>query len=230
MKKLLCQIGFLLVISVSTYAQELGISNINATGKLKVNGNAGTAGQVLTSNGAAASPTWNTLSAGGKFLIKQGKVDDTTTQPNNNIFLGQQTQSAFIDFTNILYNTNNDVSIDLANDGITINRTGLYHFEGLVQFQVTYNGSNTPKPSGKLFLKIFTANSATNSFTIVDNVIVPTNGTGQNQIATYFKTDIYLVANQTVKFEVNLVTPFSSSLLGAGIKGDGAINGYFISE
>jgi hypothetical protein len=34
------------------------------TGPLKLDGSAGTAGQVLTSNGASAAPTWTTLSAG----------------------------------------------------------------------------------------------------------------------------------------------------------------------
>jgi hypothetical protein len=229
MKKILFQIGFLLVISLSTYAQELGISNINATGKLKVNGNAGTPGQVLTSNGAAASPTWNTSpDFGGKFLIKQGKVNNTTTQPNNNFILGQTTQSAFIDLTSILYNSNNDVSIDLANDGITINRTGFYHFEGLVQFQATYN-SNTPRPEGKLFLKILTANSPTKSFAIVDKE-TPRNINNLKEIATSFKTDIYLVANQIIKFEIIMFPGFPNLLAGVGINGDGAISGYFMSE
>jgi hypothetical protein len=58
MKKVLFQIGFLFVTSVATYAQELSISNINAVGNFKLNGEVGISGQVLTSNGTTKPPTW----------------------------------------------------------------------------------------------------------------------------------------------------------------------------
>ncbi len=121
------------------FAQNLDvIGDINTKGKVKMNGNAGTAGQVLTSNGAAA-PTWNTIAAplttaGGQFFIDIQGVSDF------NIALGAPTtQLKTVDFGSVGYNTNADVTIDLATNRINFNRTGLYEFEGIM----TYNMVST---------------------------------------------------------------------------------------
>jgi hypothetical protein len=234
MKKILFQIGFLLVISLSTYAQELGISNINATGKLKVNGNAGTPGQVLTSNGAAASPTWNTSTSppvfGGKFLIRQGTVDNGTSQPNNLFTIGANApnfQTAFIDFSSQDYNTNSDVSINLGSDVITINRTGLYHFEGLIKYKAIYNAGDQFFPTGSLAVKI--GNNPvllTDTFFLNPNSLRSSFGYGLS-----FKMDRYLIAGQTIKFQVEIVVLNTEQLTSIGITGGGSfISGYFLSE
>jgi hypothetical protein len=132
-------------------------TDINAKGKVKMNGNTGTAGQVLTSNGTLA-PTWNTLAAplttaGGQFFIDNNNVNDF------NIALGAPiSQVKQVDFGNIVYNTNADVSIDLTTNRINFNRTGLYEFEGIITFNmlssqtqnatVSFNfvKSGTPRP------------------------------------------------------------------------------------
>jgi hypothetical protein len=239
MKKILFQIGFLLVISVSTYAQELGISNINATGKLKVNGNAGTPGQVLTSNGATASPTWNSLTSpavvtGGKFLIRQGGVANGTSQPNNNFVTGANapaSQTAFIDFISQEYNTNSDVTIDIANDIITINRTGLYHFEGLIRFFTSFSAIDQTPPTGIINLRINTGSN--NSVIIIAEAkLVADDKSGRSFINSVpFALDRYIVANQTVKFEVKINgLNFNTLLTSIGINSLCSINGHFVSE
>jgi hypothetical protein len=232
MKKILFQIGFLLVISLSTYAQELGISNINATGKLKVNGNAGTPGQVLTSNGAAASPTWNTSTSppvfGGKFLITQGVVNNTTTQPGNLFEIGPTvsfTQTAFIDFSAINYNTNNDIAIDLVNDRLTINRSGLYHFEGLVRYFVDFNGSVPLPPKGAIGFKV-----GSSSVVLTNEGFLYEERNTQFANGISFKMDIYLLATQTIKFGVQIFSNNLGNAQGLGITSGSAISGYFVSE
>jgi hypothetical protein len=236
MKKLLFQIGFLFVISVSTYAQEVSISNINATGKLKVNGVAGTGGQVLTSNGATASPTWNSLTSpavvtGGKFSIRQSAVGNGSSQPNNNFVTGAgapATQTAFMDLSGIEYNTNSDVTIDLANDIITINRTGLYHFEGLVRFFASFSASNQSPPTGTLNLRI----SNGSVIIIAEAKLVADDKLGGQFINSVpFAIERYFLANQTIKFGVQMTgLNFNTSLVYIGINGLCSLNGHFVSE
>jgi hypothetical protein len=135
MKKSILTISFIALFSIINLAQDLEFTDINAKGKVKLNGQTGTAGQVLTSNGVA-SPTWNTLTAplsttGGQFFIDMQPVSDF------NIALGAPTsQTKIVDLGTLGYNTNGDVSIDLSTDKITFNRTGLYEFEGIMTFNM----------------------------------------------------------------------------------------------
>lgn len=128
-------ITFLFCSCSFSFAQDLEFTDINAKGKLKMNGNTGAAGQVLTSNGAIA-PTWNTLiapltTAGGQFFIDFQNVSDY------NIAVGAPVnQVKIVDFGTIIYNTNSDVSIDLTTNRINFNRTGLYEFEGIMTYSI----------------------------------------------------------------------------------------------
>jgi hypothetical protein len=231
MKKLLFQIGFLFVTSGATYAQELGISNINATGKLKVNGNAGTGGQVLASNSTnpPVSTSISSNTAGGKFLIKQGTVSPTTNQANNFFVIGPNapaTQTAFIDFISQDYNTSSDVTIDLANDLITINRTGIYHFEGMVGYLTNFSSIPQSPPIASLGVKI-----GNNSVLLIDETPLQ-NGIGSAFANTIsFKLDKYLVANQTIKFEVGISgSNFKSNLVLIAILNGYSIKGQFMRD
>ena len=78
MKNQILTIATILFFVNANFAQDLEFTDINAKGKVKMNGNMGTAGQVLTSNGALA-PTWSTLTAptiavGGKFSYRMENV------------------------------------------------------------------------------------------------------------------------------------------------------------
>jgi hypothetical protein len=228
MKKLLFQIGFLFVTSGATYAQELSISNINAVANLKVNGFAGTTGQVLASN--STNPPVSTSSAsGGKFLIKQGTVSPTTNQVNNFFTIGPNapsTQTALIDFISQENNSNNDVSIDLANDLITINRTGIYHFEGVVGYLTNFSSIPQSPPIASLGVKI-----GNNSVLLIDETPLQ-NGIGSAFANTIsFKMDKYLVANQTIKFEVGISgSNFKSNLVLIAILNGYSIKGQFMRD
>ncbi len=89
---------------------------VDIGGPVKVNGNAGTAGQVLTSNGAS-DPTWQNAPFANttRFAVKYYE----------NVAGGSGGGSFPL---TILYNLNpTDVSI--AANSFTINKTGLYHFD-----------------------------------------------------------------------------------------------------
>ena len=108
--------------------------DINVTGTIKTNGNPGTTGQLLVSNGTVA-PTWQ-----------------TPALPNNTRFSTQMPTSnatndvaGFMSFLSY-YNTNG-TDITIGSDFITINKTGLYHFEGNIIYTVEYSSSAGPSYS-----------------------------------------------------------------------------------
>ena len=95
---------------------------INISSNLQINGNSGTTGQVLTSNGTG-SPSWQ-----------------PTSFSNTTRFDATGTNGAFyysdLNFTTV-YNTNTtDVSVGVSS--IAIYKAGLYHLEGSVEVQADY--------------------------------------------------------------------------------------------
>lgn len=170
MKIHILTIATILFFADTNFAQDLEFTDINAKGKVKLNGQTGSAGQVLTSNGAA-SPTWNTLTAplttvGGQFFIDFQAVNDF------NLALGApSSQTKTVDFGTLNYNTNGDVSIDLATDRITFNRTGLYEFEGIMTFNM--NSTHAQNASVKFnFVKNITTRFY--QFSTIPNINGPT--------------------------------------------------------
>lgn len=233
MKKLILFIVFISPIGGwGAFAQNFDVmGNINTKGKVQINGNSGTTGQVLMSKGNA-SPEWTTLSnnvaaVGGKFNIVQTSVSSQTNQVNNsfsNALNASSTQSGLVDFFFTDYNTNSDVSIDLVEDIITINRTGLYHFEGLIKFFV--NSSQAQIPFGTISYRM----NNENTFQMDEQILDPITST------LYIKSiplrlDKYLVAGQTIRFSArisNLDT--NPALIGVGISNGSYVSGYFMSE
>lgn len=96
--------------------------DINITGKLKVNNNAGTAGQVLISQGSGNSPEW----AASSFPANERAWITT-----NNMSITTAPFQATLDLDNVQYNTSS-ASIDFTSNTITINKSGLYRFQGMV--------------------------------------------------------------------------------------------------
>jgi hypothetical protein len=252
MKKLI----FVLVLSSSLvsrglFAQNLDvIGDINTKGKVKVNGNAGTAGQVLTSNGAGLAPTWNSLAtpavvAGGKFSYRIENVTSQTVANNvDNLFSAAAnapaSQSAFVSFDNaggggIDYNTNADVSVNVNTGLFTFNRAGLYHFEGLLRF--TLGTPNTQIQTDGLGANLsLIIDGATTVPHIVDQRVMPFNGpvnANFNQYGTTipFEFNRYFTTGGTLRIKVNIFNITNTSSLSVlGINSGSYVAGYFVSE
>jgi len=107
--------------------------NINLNGSIKVNGNPGTAGQVLTSNGVSA-PSWTSapLSNNIKFGIEF--VNGPGIIPGD-----------YATISATKYN-NSPADVVIGTSSITINHSGLYHFDIAVSAGVTYLSSPTNFP------------------------------------------------------------------------------------
>lgn len=177
MKKSIFILGILVFFGFANMAQDLEFTDINAKGKVKMNGNTGTAGQVLTSNGAIA-PTWNTLvapltTAGGQFFIDFQNVGDYNIAVSSPV-----NQVKIVDFGTLIYNTNSDVTIDLATNRINFNRTGLYEFEGIMTYSII---STQAQNATATFNFAKSGTSRPYQFTIIPNV----GGTDYNKLINF---------------------------------------------
>lgn len=98
--------------------------NINLTGTMKVNGSAGTAGQVLTSNGTN-DPTWETARSNYPANMR---VMIPIEQTNIPFKLERNLR-----FDPPIYNTSAGL-VTVTDSAITFNETGLYELEGKIHF------------------------------------------------------------------------------------------------
>ena len=101
--------------------------DVNFTGKLKLNNNTGNAGQVLISNGVAGNPEWaNSSYPSNERAWVRTIATNITTAPFQDT----------IDISSIDYNTST-ATINLTNNTITINKAGLYRFQGVVDLDIS---------------------------------------------------------------------------------------------
>lgn len=103
---------------------------VDVNGAVQLNGNSGTAGEVLTSNGAGAA-SWQKASSSSDNNVRfeAGFIETTT---------GSITPSLL--YTSI-YNFNTS-AVSINDNAITINTSGLYHIEGY--YEVEYNFNSAP--------------------------------------------------------------------------------------
>lgn len=228
MKKLIL---FFALVPFGLMAQNLDvIGNINTKGPIQINGNSGTAGQVLMSNGASA-PAWTTVSnisaVGGKFLMPT--TNQTGQTGDFDIALNASTsQLVTITFGSVTYNTNSDVSIVPSTGIITCNRTGLYHFEGMIRYFVT--SSQTQVVRGNVGYQINGGSS-----TLIDEVnlvqTIPVSGNNAYNISIPFKMTRYLTAGQNIRFTARIFNlDTNPAIIAMGLSSGSSISGYFISE
>ena len=229
---------FLIILALSSpiggccFAQTVTIAqNLNVPGNVQINGNTGIAGQVLMSNGASA-PAWTTVSSstcavGGKFAVKYTNVT-AQTGDFNNALNAPDTQSAILNLSSTDYNTNSDVSIDLTNELFTINRTGLYQFEGMLRFFVTSSQTQVARANVG-----FIVNSS--SVILLDEVTlgqtIPIAGNNAYNISIPFSFTRYLVATQTLKFQVKLFNlDTNPAIVAMGVSSGSFVSGRYVSE
>jgi hypothetical protein len=123
-------------VGVQTPTDRLHVNgNLNMNGLIRLNGNSGQAGEVLTSNGNAApiwQPAQTNYPANGRLMIPL----PTTFLPNkvdDSLNLGTP-----------IYNTFG-AGITIANNTITFNQAGLYEIEGKIMYSpgsVSYNSQS----------------------------------------------------------------------------------------
>lgn len=252
---------FAFIISANLTAQNVGIGvtaptqkldvagNIKLSGALMPGGTAGTTGQVLTSNGANNAPAWaNTAYSGtGRFWIIP-----TNNSRSTGSFAGrggwnldgaanETTQTDSLDYgsSNV---SGTDFTISnpgTVNNFITVNKTGLYHFEGVLRYFVTSTLSVAMLPRATLDLLANQPTGADLSLILIEDPMDKTGGSETSSSANNFNytakfsINIHLLANTTVTFRTgfNLLRyPGAADLIAMGVSQGGYISGHFIAE
>ncbi len=180
--------------------------DINFTGALKLTGNTGAAGQVLSSNGASA-PVWRNTAL------------SNTTRFSVNI-INDGTQVGAMPFSTN-YNLNpTDVTIGFSS--ITVHRTGLYHFEGNFLIYITHLSPPAVPPH---VILNFTAPAISYTIAAAQKLVAVGNSTLNFITDKLFSMDLHLIAGDVISLYKNAtVAP------GAVMQSGGWFTGYLISD
>ncbi|MCW3109221.1 MAG: Chaperone of endosialidase [Segetibacter sp.] len=184
---------------------------VNVEGSIRVNGNAGVAGQVLTSDGSN-DPQWKNAAYSNTTRFA---VDFSTSGYNTAIALSSR------------YNLNaTDITIGASN--ITINKTGLYHLDGFFYFSAAYSSAYV-----QAFVPVITLSIVTSSgpYTYAENqeLVPKTYYVSANPFYSYqqkFNYDLYLVAGTSIYPG----RTFNGQLTNGSFLNRGNLSGYLISE
>ncbi len=257
------QVFTLTIVSISFFsnAQNVGVGttipsqkldvagNIKVSGAIMPNGTAGAPGQVLTSNGNNVAPEWaNTAYTGaGRFwIIPTNNTRSTSSFAgrggwNLDGAANETTQTDSLDYgsSNV---SGSDFSISnpgLLNNFITVNKTGLYHFEGVLRYFVTSTLSVTMLPRITLDFLANQPTGADLSLILAEDPMDKTGGTetasnaNNYNYTAKFTLNIHLLANTTVTFRTgfNLLRyPSATDLIAMGVSQGGYISGHFVAE
>jgi hypothetical protein len=180
-------------------------------GPINVSGSTGTTGQVLTSNGTAA-PTWTNAAYANSTRFAVDLI-------NNSTFQGDA------DIEAIRYNLN-PADISIGASGITINRSGIYHFNIGWFANASYTVAQT-SPLYRIFLDV----SANPPLLAGFNLITSEHMTSSTASSMFWR------ANENVSLEVYIAAPKTirlSFLIGTGsaisTQFDAYLIGHLISE
>lgn len=192
--------------------------DINTTGLIRLNGDPGTAGQVLGSNGTAADPSWVTTSYSNdtRFCVDMFRSDAA-----NNVS-GYVTLGGTLPIIQTIYNLNT-TNVTVGANTITINKSGLYHLEAFYSSEFNYT-SSTINPSILSYLNI--------GGTFVHDIAynIPMNKGIINNTSFYYNgkcsLDIYITAPKSI----SLYSAITKNGVSTVTEQAGKLYGHLISE
>ncbi len=185
--------------------------NTNIGGQLQLNGSTGAAGQVLTSNGTA-DPTWaNTAYTNNtRFGILFNKNAGSTSGDAN--------------IWNTLYNLNT-TDVTIGTSSITINKSGLYHFDITMTSFINYSVAPSFYPRHELWFYFGSASPLKPIYDQMDNSTTANLNWTKNETVTQ---DIYITAPAILRFNHRLAAGSGGTI--SNYQADGSVVGYLISE
>lgn len=187
---------------------------VDVNGALQLNGNTGTQGQVLTSNGTGAASWQKASSSSDNDVRFEASFIESGTGGLSNPTI---TYNSYYNY--------NPTAVTIAGSGITINVSGLYHIEGYYDASYTFSGAPA------LFAQEFVSFLG-RSFVESLNEVVARDPvfTAQFRYINYgkFSREVYIVAPASIS------CGFSNSYSSGGVSFTsathrGRISGYLIS-
>ncbi|MBK8505873.1 MAG: hypothetical protein IPL46_28990 [Saprospiraceae bacterium] len=215
----------------------------NLVGPLQLDGDPGVADQVLVSTGSQSAPQWMSVGGGGTFYatMANNSVNANASQGRAGFNLSSgTTQEDSLDFSTVILSGSDFSVITAGTTGnkITINRTGLYHFEGVIRYFVTSDLSvNLLSRATLEFASIQPALSDPAFYLAEDPMSLTGSSATGNSVNNYnatvkFQFNIRLAEGTTCTFITgfNLLRfPGGTDLIALGISAGGYIAGHFIS-
>ena len=200
-------------------------------------GSAGTAGQVLVSNGTGNTPLWQNMTAttGSKFLVTFAINSNSAGRMGFSTTSGASTQQDSVDLVSPRYNTGADVTINTSgttNNFFLVNTTGLYHLEGVLSLNINQTTTGL-SPQGNMELVYTELGPPNIFFSFSQAEILP-----QVDFISpfgYFKSikfniDIYFIAGTTFSFKAHFDNLTNYPLSTIGTSSPGYVAGYRISD
>lgn len=188
--------------------------DFNTSGRIRINGNPGIAGQVLTSNGTAA-PVWKNTSYENDIRFSFNFTQINATANSDSLNFNWATPN---------YNLNPSMVAAVAGNvsRIRINKTGLYHFSGSISATHLNIAATSNPPWAAISYSL-----DNNDFGIESS---PTHAVAALPDDDFTKTfqfsiNIYITAGQTIKFKRSVIT-----YAGGSHSTSGYVNGYLVSE
>jgi len=178
---------------------------VNLEAPLRVNGNAGTARQVLTSNGAA-DPTWEDAAYSNNVRFAFG-ISTNASAPTGNAR-----------FSTTHYNLSPS-EVTVATDEITISRAGLYHLDFFLSGETTF--ASAPASPPRLY---FSFQCGFTPMLLVNSKVLDAASTTYFKMVESYSMNVYLPAGTVLR----LFHSFSSS--GTSYFVNGHLLGHLISE
>jgi hypothetical protein len=227
------------------FAQNLEVSgDISTKGKIILNGTSGIAGQVLTSAGGADATWANSVTTGGgrcRVFINNNTGQALANTRNGYDITTGTTQTDTLDFSSSTM-VGTDFTINTTGttgNRITINRTGLYHFETVFRMFVTSVTAVIMAPRATANFIIRPVSGSDISILLAEDLMETTGssatGSSSNSynLTVKYSINTQLTAGDKVTFIVglnNLRFPSGQDLINLGISSSSNILGYFVSE
>ena len=208
-------------IGTTVPAYKLDVAgDINMTGTLRLNGTAGAPGQVLTSNGIS-DPTWQSSSHSNNVRFS---ID---------LFPGAF-HNEYLNLSEINYNYS-PADVTIGANVITINKAGLYHFEGFLTAHANFSAAQSfpphlglslyhyvvPPPPGTVFLP---------TWIVISQMMSPRNSSlpARFELGQSFSIEVYVEAGEHILLWPGIYSSVGTTPSIFGYNGN--FRGHLISE
>jgi hypothetical protein len=195
---------------------KIPVFGINTDGVIKLFGNGGTSGQVLTSNATGAAAWTNAALTGNTRFSVNFTIPGFGTSLANVTFAASARYN--LDPANIV----------ISGTGITFNKAGLYHFELYTEAETGYPAGSPPADIPSFFAEL-NAGQTTNYPLLNERMAGRSNNPGAFNTAFDFdklvKFEVYIEAGSVIRVRTGINAP-----LATGYFTSGHLTAHLISE
>ncbi|KPH14210.1 hypothetical protein [Chryseobacterium sp. ERMR1:04] len=191
------------------------VNELNVGGNATTAGSAGTAGQLLASNGPGAAPSWQNFSGTGTAIVINGKLivaQEITAQMTADFTDGSGAPVAIGNLNNVIIDNQNLYTASATSNSFKVSADGVY--------QVTINGQLSTTNASSPVLGVWD-NTANSWIARVNDLFTASSG----GLQTYtLITSVPMLASKTYSFrQTNTTASTTLKQLSSGSTGSGPV-------